>query len=238
MSVQRLAQAIIDKKDALSSQGAMEWRPDSWRKWLGDREELDVAIDAVEAESLVAAGATKIDRAGVRRVAAQGDSLRTFVASQVWGHGTNGNGPWRVAVALGLTAAETGSKTTYESSLSSLQEAYRLCKGQGGVAAYRYMVNEGKLPWLGPAFITKYLFFIQDGGEPKPLILDALVRRVIETHARDRLSKSFGRTVYYKDYLELVDDVVTSLSEKYERKCMAEDVETALFRIGSTNGQV
>ncbi len=229
-----IARLIVETPDALAAQGTIEWYPNTWRKWLHDSDKAISAVEAVVAESESAGNHLAIDRDGVRRVASKGDVLSTFIGSQVWGHGTNGNGAWRASVALGLHKPKRGRKTDWDTSVNYLSEALRLCQTEGGVRAYEYMVNEGKLPWLGTAFLTKYLFFVPGTCDPKPLVLDDLVRRVIDEHAGNRLSRRFGWTDYFRDYLRLVDDVVRVVSEEYGRTCSPEDVEVALFRLGKS----
>ena len=72
--------------------------------------------------------------------------------------------------------------------LSALVKGYHFLLEEGGVEAYRRMSWELWIPGLGPAFLTKFLYFA--GYEPirassvggvSPLILDAVVTRALLT---------------------------------------------------------
>ncbi len=233
--VRSLAKAITDEvRPFPTTQKAVRWRTASWEKWLRTEcGELE-ALAAVKNQSKeIDDSFLEIDRDGVKQLAEAEDALATFVASQVWGHGPSGYGPYRVAVTLGLTESPSQKGSVFDSRHDTLERAQRLCLEEGGVEAYRFLVNEGKLPLLGPAFLTKYLFFVgsQPLGSPRPLVLDAVVRKSIEKHARDSLARSFGRTEYYESYLALVEGVVGHLSLG-GTECSAEDVELALFQLG------
>ena len=230
MSIENLAAAIIAEPKALSPQGAITWHPEVWDARMGSSPECLAALEQVKTASRVRDGVYCIDREGVRTVAAGGDPLRTFVASQVWGYGDRGYGAFRVSKVLGLTGDVPPAR--FAQVLTKLAAAQRQCRERGGVEAYRYLVNDGKTASLGTAFLTKYLYFIPSPAEPTPLVLDAVVRRAIERHSREALRQSFGRTQYYEDYLKLVSDVVESLASEHDVRCKLDDVEAALFRIG------
>ena len=232
MGIETLAAEIVTLEEPSSVQEGIPWRPEAWQKSLSGSPESLNAIEEVKSASVLSEGTMRINRNGVSSVAASGNPLGTFIAYQVWGHGTNGYGPFRVAIALGLDEGRGARRTTFARTVEYLGEAQSICQREGGVEAYRFLVNKGKLPQLGPAFLTKYLYFIPDSASPKPLVLDALVKKTIEKFARDSFTSRFGRTDYYGEYLALVDGVVSCLAQNYQREFTTGDVEYALFRLG------
>ena len=196
MGIETLVAAIVTLDEASSVQEGILWRPEPWQKSLSGSPESLNAIEEVKSASVSSGGLWRIDRDGVSSVAASGDPLGTFIASQIWGHGTNGYGPFRVAIALGLDDGSGAQRTTFAASTEKLGEAQSRCQREGGVEAYRFLLNKGKLPQLGPASLTKYLFFIPDSASPKPLVLDALVKKTIEKFAREsRFGSDEGPTI-------------------------------------------
>ncbi|MGW3404793.1 8-oxoguanine DNA glycosylase OGG fold protein [Streptomyces zhihengii] len=108
------------------------------------------------------------------RCAARSESwAEAFVATQVWGYGRAGYGPCRTSQVLAQPKAEV-----------VFAEAVRLLVDEGAVAAYD-MLNT--LDGLGPAFLTKFLYFagqaLPEVRGPLPLILDRVVAGVLRRHA-------------------------------------------------------
>jgi len=230
VSIEDLASAITAHPESLLPQEPIRWYPELWTERLACNDVCLAALTRVMEETDRSSGAYRITRQGVRRVAAAGDPLRTFIASQVWGYGDRGYGAYRVSKVLGLTAEAPPER--FEQVLTKLAEAQRTCVEHGGVEAYRFLVNEGKIATLGAAFLTKYLYFIPSPAVPAPLVLDAVVRRAIERHARGSLRLSFGRTDYYEDYLKLAGRLVDTLAAAHGVQCKPDDVEAALFYLG------
>lgn len=150
----------------------------------------------------------KVDRAGtaeaVTRRIANGDYPAAFVAAMVWGHGSTGYGPYRTAWAL------TGSRTPRGRPVDAvvverLQESARLVTTEGPVAAYRYLRNAGRIPGLGPAFFTKWMYFASADGQPygpqAAPILDQLVSGWLGRHD---VSLRYGSTADYGRYVDLL----------------------------------
>ncbi|MEU9784102.1 hypothetical protein AB0H92_24555 [Streptomyces phaeochromogenes] len=109
-----------------------------------------------------------------------------LVASYVWGQGRTGYGPHRLKEIL--------AEPTVDDALASADATLRR---EGAVAAYRGL--RGAVKGLGPAFFTKFLYFVDQGhvldqgcslnlstdasGAPRALILDQRVARVMRAHA-------------------------------------------------------
>lgn len=233
MSISSLASEIVANERALSPQQAVTWYPRAWRSALAGWDDYHAALERVIAASDEQAGNYRLSRDGVRKASSIGDPLTTFLASQVWGYGDRGYGPHRVCHTV-LCLTDTSSRDLRDEVVRRLTVAHQKCQTDGGVEAYRYLVNEGRIAGLGPSFLTKFLYFVPNAASPSPLVLDAVVRRVIEHHARERLRRRFGNTEYYEDYLGLVDDLVSSLADEYGIIRRPEDVEAALFSVGKS----
>ncbi|WP_327191117.1 hypothetical protein [Streptomyces xinghaiensis] len=118
------------------------------------------------------------------RAAEQSESwAEAFVATQVWGYGVTGYGPYRTRQVLAQPSAE-----------AVLTEAVSLLVDEGAVAAYEVL---NTLDGLGPAFLTKFLYFtglaLSEVKGPRPLILDSALAGVLRRHAT-----KVGRAVGYE----------------------------------------
>ncbi|MEU6094165.1 hypothetical protein [Streptomyces sp. NPDC047079] len=114
--------------------------------------------------------------------ACQSENWReAFVATQVWGYGDRGYGPFRTGQVLAQPDADV-----------VIADAVSLLRYQGPVAAYEKL---NTADGLGPAFFTKYLYFAAL-ALPKvtglcPLILDSVLAEVLRRHAT-RLGRAVG----------------------------------------------
>ncbi|MER5493776.1 hypothetical protein [Streptomyces sp. NPDC002490] len=124
-------------------------------------------------------GAVRVSRArvteAVRDAVGRGAWAEALVASYVWGQGRTGYGPHRLEAVL----AEPGAEEALGAAVAELRE-------RGAVAAYRGL--RGTVRGLGPAFFTKFLYFL-DLAEPAPvgpraLVLDQRVARVVRAWAQ------------------------------------------------------
>ncbi|MEU2488818.1 MULTISPECIES: 8-oxoguanine DNA glycosylase OGG fold protein [Streptomyces] len=134
-----------------------------------------------------AAASASVSRAEVVaavRAAEQSESwAEAFVATQVWGYGVTGYGPYRTRQVLAQSGAE-----------DVVTEAVSLLVDKGAVAAYEALST---LDGLGPAFLTKFLYFaglaLPEVKGPRPLILDSVLAGVLRRHAM-----KVGRAVGYE----------------------------------------
>jgi hypothetical protein len=112
----------------------------------------------------------------VRDAAAREAWAEALVASYVWGQGTTSYGPHRLKEILAQPSVP-----------DTLAEAARAVQAHDAVAAYRLL--DGAIISLGPAFFTKFLYFVdlalasQARTGPLALILDRRVSRVLRAHA-------------------------------------------------------
>lgn len=98
-----------------------------------------------------------------------------FIASQIWGYGANGYGPFRLRQAL-----------AYPDLPEILGEARaRVARNKDPVGAFRVLCVEHHIANVGAAFGSKFLFFVDPHG--RALILDRVVRGWLAEHAGLRL---------------------------------------------------
>jgi hypothetical protein len=77
-------------------------------------------------------------------------AVEAFLVSMAWGYGTTGYGVYRTSQLLAAAGAEAGPR------LAAAREGV---VRYGPLAGYERLANASRLPGLGPAFGTKYLFF-------------------------------------------------------------------------------
>lgn len=91
--------------------------------------------------------------------------------------------------------------------ITLLRECFDAAREGECRAAYRALVRPGGavIPWFGPAFFTKFLYFASNAADPRCLILDARVARALQnigwTMAPNYPSKSFSYNWYTDTYV-------------------------------------
>jgi hypothetical protein len=141
------------------------YRKETWKRQFSGDADLEYIfrkyphqISRGDITELVREAQQQVDARLIRRV---------FLASMIWGYGTVGYGAWRTCAMLRNPRA-----------LHVLQTTFSLVTSGNFTEAY-----EGfSLRWCGPAFFTKYFYFVGLGCEvePRPLILDAVVANSLE----------------------------------------------------------
>ncbi|MEV4621203.1 hypothetical protein AB0J74_21170 [Asanoa sp. NPDC049573] len=111
--------------------------------------------------------------AEARRCRETGNWLPLLVVSFAWGWGKRGFGPTRLSWVTGnlwkrvpLSRDEVGSR---------LAAAVDVLDRKGPVCAYHLLLKQRRIPALGPAFLTKFLYFASRSSEAHcpAMILDA-----------------------------------------------------------------
>lgn len=195
-------------------QSAIAWPRAGWTASFPENDALWVRL------------AERLGRDHVRAIAAsaatgEAAAFEAFMASMAWGYGNVGYGPWRTRRILNANR-DAGAR---------LRRAAEIQATSGAVEAYRYLANEGRLKYLGPAFATKYLHFVpQAASGPPALILDAIVSRAIRSMTDERLRPTVWRTATYARYLDVVVGWSTVLGVE------PATVEMLLF-VGQSPGQ-
>lgn len=169
----------------------------------------------------------RVDRRAVLRMA---DGIGTaegrrhlLVASLVWGSGTNA---WSVN-----RRARVFEKPAAERIDDRLTTVLTVLRKEGAVAAYGACHNDHRIPHLGPAFFTKFLYFAghdNPTGHRRPLILDSIVSRAL----RDRKAVAEDwplngwSTKQYARYLDIVHEQAEAAGS------LPDAVEAAWFGYG------
>ena len=173
------------RNDNSPPQKAIDWPRHRWLSKIPEYSELIRNLP----ESL--------EREHVRRMAMhaadhEAGAAHAFIAAMAWGFGMSGYGPWRTRRMLDNTPQ----------ALQHLRQAATTVRGAGAIAGYRYLANEGRIAGLGPAFGTKFLYFIpQAVSGPHALIHDAVVTAAICSHGGPHLSPRAWSTLTYETFL-------------------------------------
>ncbi|MGW1164808.1 8-oxoguanine DNA glycosylase OGG fold protein [Streptomyces sp. NPDC002550] len=128
------------------------------------------------------ADVSRADVVAAVTAASQAENWReAFVATQVWGYGDRGYGPFRTRQVLAQPDADV-----------VIADAVSLLRYEGPTAAYEKL---NTVDGLGPAFLTKYLYFaalaLPKVTGLRPLILDSVLADVLRQHAT-RLGCALG----------------------------------------------
>lgn len=154
-----------------------------------------------------------------------------FAVAMIWGHGSSGYGPYRTARVL-TAARKPRNQPLDQSVVDRLQQSIQIVQKSGAVEGYRFLNNHpGHIAGLGPAFFTKWLYFVTSRGDTAALdaapVLDALVVRWLRDKAGIILRP--GRTDDYRRY-------VTLLRDWGKERLTAAQVEERIFRLIRDDG--
>lgn len=239
--------AIYSRWDSGSrpTQGRFSWRRGSWANRLttsGALKHRGIDLSAAVEEIAAACSKDSGDRVLISREVVQGlhapEKLRTggeqavvtaFIAAMIWGYGTTGYGPYRTSRIL----------TTDPEAVEHLVEIARIAQDRerGGERAFAHIAGQRSegvpyLKYLGPAFGTKFLYFLTAASNDVDTtpVLDAVVRRWFTKHAEVKLYTAWWDLDSYSRYLGLLDEWRAQLpaptgSGPLER----EDVELLIF---------
>jgi hypothetical protein len=137
-------------------------------------------------------------RYAVSSAIAEGDVLDGFLACMAWGYGQVGYGPHRVAKILDSAGQTPRTK------LSSVATA--AASGRA-VRAYKLMADTRRLEGLGPAFGTKFIYFVDRRG----LILDRVVALKFNDVGSFRINATRCDALKYDRYLDAMSAWATAL---------------------------
>ena len=152
---------------ALDVEGqAIRFNRDSWRSKIPDFDEVidELPGDTISRGQIFGRFSTAVPRLVPCDSAAQAELRRLFIWSMLWGYGIRGYGSTRVAKML---ATPNLGKLLCQVSV----ECYY------GLFLKAYDTLNGQVKHLGPAFGTKFLYFLsgQLSYVIKPLIFDSVV---------------------------------------------------------------
>lgn len=166
------------------------------------------------------------------------DILRFLWHVLIWGSGTSRRN----------NRARIGSFTTAHSAASNvelLRTALRHARAGAVAESYSDLIRRGggKIPGLGPAFFTKFLYFA-GAGDPSHLclILDARVAASLHAagwtslpHSKRGAGKNFSanwHTATYVAYCALLERWAEAASNERSSSVAADEIEVALFERG------
>lgn len=181
-------------------QRAFAYPLERWERWTAHIEGVGSALDGLP---------PRLNRGDTARIVEDllpSNVAGAFTTAMVWGHGKSGYGPYRAAVVL------TGTRKPKDAPLSPeveerLTESVEVARSQGAVEGFRFLHNRhGKIAWLGPAFFTKWLYFITARGneqsESAAPVLDALILGWLSKNTNTALCA--GYTDEYARYIDLL----------------------------------
>ncbi len=208
-------------------QKAFSYSVDNWKTWVSHLEGVDPVLDQLP---------KALNRETVLETVEQllpENPAAAFTAAMIWGHGTSGYGPYRTACVL-TADRKPKNKQLSEQVIERLSTSVETARNEGAVEGYRYLNNaEGKIKGLGPAFFTKWLYFVTGRGNSQSIeaapILDILIIRWLRIH--NVLSLRTGITTDYEQYV----NVLTSWGTPHGLG--AARVEEAIFRLIRDDGK-
>lgn len=204
------------------------WNPKAWEKRLsgiGNLSGVDV-VASVRSIGDAAATACNGDRGLINRAVVTtlhapstlrpGDSedpqavVTAFIAAMIWGYGSTGYGPYRTERVL----------TTDRDAVPHLCEIAEIAQNpeRGGLEAFTTIArarNGSYLKYLGPAFGTKFLYFLTEATPAVKTtpVMDAVVRRWFASKADIRLTTARWESSSYERYLAALDHWAAALTD-------------------------
>lgn len=225
LMTQDMPPSLVDQLAKDTRQGAFGWRREAWQAALHDDELTLSMLDRLDEHV-----DREITRTVVHEELSAGRVTPAFVAAMIWGYGMTGYGPARVRwVLTGVRGRASRVAPIRPGVLEQLATGARLVRESGPVESFRYMNNAGKIPYLGGAFFTKWLYFASavDGiADPNAApILDAQVAGWLRANhvAAFRVDKTHS----YEGYLRLLQD----WGERSDRS--PAQVEAAIFHLAT-----
>lgn len=202
-------------------QVASRWIPEAWRRQLPEHAEF---LDSLNTDRLDRAQAIELAPA----VEDEASAVQVFLLAMLWGYGPVGYGPFRTRRILDRPEAT-----------SELLEVARQAQQHGGLAAFQLIAQRRRdgvpfLKWLGPAFGTKYIYFLT-ANDPAPApVMDAVIYRWFNTHAPDRpLIVDYWHAPSYESYLAALEDWAEDLHQEFGYDLRRDDIEYLIFASGS-----
>lgn len=192
----------------------------TWTKWF----ESDNDLATIVSRHPLELSRRDVGRLATEALAGTVTWRCAFMAAMMWGYGTVGYGAYRTRTMLGTPNAE-----------STIGRAANLVTtGQLGAAYESFKVR-----MCGPAFFTKFFYFVGFGAaslRPLPVVLDSVVANSLErlgvdvsqfitaTRGVDRRITSLGRDAAgYLRYVETMDAWAKAI------RCRADQIEMWLF---------
>lgn len=165
----------------------------------------------------------------VGKIQDEDSAVRAFLLAMIWGYGPVGYGPYRSRRVLDSMDAP-----------ARLLEVARIAQREGGLEAFEHIERmrskqRDYLKYLGPAFGTKYLYFLTaavDGVETTP-VMDAVVWRWFRKNVTDTsIDVLYWDSASYAAFLNHLRFWSTSLVGDGDKPLDLDDVEYLIFAAG------
>jgi hypothetical protein len=192
---------------------SISYYAETWKRHLGKDEGL---------ERLIQSCPRQVTRGDLFKMAVAAkdsgegrDLCRLFVGVMAWGYGTGGRGAWRTAKMIATPGYMELIKRTFDQIIEGkILESYR-----------GFLLN-----WCGPAYFTKYFYFIGRGCGVSgyPLILDSRVKNALEIigiDLRQFVKPSGWYPEGYYRYVQAMHEWAGDLG------CDADQIEYFLFKM-------
>lgn len=201
------------------------WNRKSWTNQLGQYEEFfnGLKIDRIDRKQAVQLSPHKVTN--------EEEAVQVFLLAMLWGYGLVGYGPFRTRRIMDRPEA-----------VAELLEVAQVAQRDGGLAAFQLIADRRSggtksfLKWLGPAFGTKYIYFLTAKSNPeKPApVMDAVVYRWFRKHSPDRKVRvDFWHTPSYKQFLDCLEEWAFDITQQFGQEVRLDDVEYLIFAEGS-----
>ncbi|WP_247048191.1 8-oxoguanine DNA glycosylase OGG fold protein [Arthrobacter rhizosphaerae] len=156
------------------------------------------------------------------------NAYQLFYYSLAWGLGTRAPRLHQRLDGLAAHQEKAGQRLVTAWTLvqdgAPLHDAYRALTTDRGA---------GRIPWFGPAFSTKFLYFSQGSSiDPKHVILDQVVSKNLRLDAWPQAPTAGWWPETYERYCGLLGRWADQAGERLDgtRRVRADEIEIALFR--------
>lgn len=163
-----------------------------------------------------------------KQVPTVANAFQLFYYSLAWGLGTRAP---RLHQRLdGLSAQQEKAGQRLVSAWTLVQAGAPLRDAYGALTTDR---GAGRIPWFGPAFSTKFLYFAQGSAvNPQHVILDQVVSRNLRLDAWPEAPTAGWWPETYERYCGLLGRWADQATERLDgaRRVRADEIEITLFR--------
>lgn len=209
-------------------QVASVWKPTSWIEWFPEYKQF-----------LTGLCTDRLDRRQVVEISphveTEKQAVQVFLLAMLWGYGLGGLGPFRTRRVLDQPNAK-----------SELFEVAREVHAKGGLSAFKLVADRRSkgsppfLQWLGPAYGTKFIYFLtakNDPENPTP-VMDSVVSNWFRDNAHDRpLRVGSWHSPSYELFLDSLKEWATDLAHRYGQSIRLDEVEYLIFASQSIFGR-
>ncbi|WP_418202276.1 8-oxoguanine DNA glycosylase OGG fold protein [Arthrobacter dokdonensis] len=189
-------------------------------------------IATVRGGKLAGAGLTSVTRKDLFDLGDQiptvENAVQLFYYSLAWGLGTRAP---RLHQRLdGLVAHQEKAGQLLVAAWTLVQDGAPIREAYGTLITNR---GAGRIPWFGPAFSTKFLYFAQGGAaNPRYVILDQVVSKNLRQDAWPQSPTAGWWPETYERYCGLLERWADHAGERLDgaRPVRADEIEITLFR--------